>query len=324
MSKTKLTTTICNGRSHVELTYFEAYRYCTLLSVFYVASLYCLVPPKIRQLHNRDDPIQIQWRGFATSIVSIISIASYGAMFCEPLTAESGIVHPVNWSLDFRSTFVATCGVVFHVSILYFGVYLRAVLLVYDAIRKQNGNVSPSNLLYYLIVWYVNPIYESIIQNNNMKRWIVLRNLLIAPITEEIVFRSCMVSALISTGMAASKVCLVAPLFFGVAHLHHAVLKLHQGQPLVSVVLMTFFQFLYTSLFGAYVSYSYQRSASIIAIVVCHSMCNALGIPDISFLQQNSILYPQRVIVLASLILGFVGFIVCMAFFNLPPLAFAT
>jgi prenyl protein peptidase len=324
MSKSSLTTTICNGRNHVELTYFEAYSYCTLLSVSYVASLYCLVPPKVRQLQNRDDPIQIQWRGFATSIVCIISLASYGTMFCEPFTVESGFVHLMNWNFDFRYTLTAICGVVFHVSILYFGVYLRCVLLVYEAIRKQNGKVSLSKLSYLLFLWYINPIYDSIVHNNNMKRWIVLRNLLIAPMTEEIVFRSCMVSALTSTGMTSSNVCLVAPLFFGFAHLHHAILKLHQCNPIVSVALTTLFQFLYTSIFGAYVSYVYQRSTSLVTIVVCHSMCNGLGIPDLSFLHRNSSLYPRRLILLASLMFGFAGFIVCMAFFDLPTLAFAT
>ena len=320
MIELPLTTAICNGRKHAELTYFEAFIYCMLLSVFYVASLYCLIPPKIRRVRNRDDPKQIQWRGFATSTVCIISVVSYGPMFCEPVTAASEIVPPIG--VHFRSTITATCGVVFHMSILYFGVFVHVILRIYETLKKEDGKVTPKKLLSYLYLWHINPIYESIIQNIKMKRWIVLRNLVIAPITEEIVFRSCMVPVLMSTGMTVSYVCFVAPLFFGFAHLHHAAMKIHQGNPLASVVLTTFFQFLYTTLFGAYVAYAYQRSASTIAIVLCHSLCNFLGIPDVSFLQTSSSLYRSRVILLVSLILGFVGFIVCMTFYNLPPLIF--
>ena len=319
MLLSSLTATICNGRNHIDLTYFEAYSYCTLLAVSYVASLYCLVPQKVRQLQNRDDPIQIRWRGFATSIVCLIAFASYQFIFCEPLIAGSGIRFPFNWRAILGSTITATSCAILHTSMLYFGVYIRLVLLVYETLRKQDGTVLPSKLLFSLYAWYINPVYESIVHNLNLKRWIVLRNLVIAPITEEIVFRSCMVPVLHSTGMSASNVCFIAPLFFGFAHVHHAVVKLRQGNAFGSVVLLTIFQFVYTSLFGAYASYTYQRSASLAAVVLSHSMCNALGIPDVSFFETKSSLYPYRIILLISLILGFVSFVLCLPFLYISP-----
>ena len=320
MSDFLLASIICNGRNHVEVTQFEAYRYCTILAVAYVASLYCLVPPKIRRLHNRDDPIQIQWRGFATAIVCVISYMSYRILFCESfVVAEMG--HPTKWTVPLQSTLWVTCGVIVHTSMLYFGEYVRLVLLVYEYIQKQDGKVRLSKLLYHTYLWYINPIYESIFFNVNMKRWIVLRNLVIAPITEEIVFRVCMVSVLHSTGMETSRVCFVAPLFFGFAHVHHAALKLSRGNALVSVVLTTTFQFTYTSIFGAYASYIYQRSASLVAVVLCHSMCNALGFPDFSFIQPNSSLYRHRMILLTTITFSLVGFILCMVLLELPPRA---
>jgi prenyl protein peptidase len=129
-----------------------------------------------------------------------------------------------------------------------------------------------------------------------------------------------MVPLLLSTGMAASNVCFVAPLFFGFAHVHHAVQKLHQGNDFVAVVLVTTFQFVYTTLFGAYASYTYQRSASLPAVVLIHSMCNAFGIPDLSFLEPSSSVYPYRMILLACLLFGIVSFALFMALLILPPL----
>jgi membrane protease YdiL (CAAX protease family) len=314
-----LLTSVCNGRNHIELTYFEAYSYCTLLAISYVASLYCLVPRTIRKIQNRDDPIQIQWRGFATSVICLISVASYRSIFCEPFAAASELGLSKNWMFDLSSILAATFGAILHTSILYFGVYTRMVLVVYESIREQDGNVLPLKLLRKLYLWYIFPLYESLVHNVNMKRWTILRNLVIAPINEEMVFRSCMVPVLLSTGMTASNVSFISPLFFGFAHVHHAVLKFRQGHDFVTIALFTTFQFVYTSLFGAYASYTYQRSSSLAAVVLSHAMCNALGIPDLSFLAPDSSLYTHRVTLLISLTLGIAGFSVCMLLFNLPP-----
>jgi prenyl protein peptidase len=320
MSKSLLTS-VCNGRNHVELTYFEAYSYCTLLAVSYVASLYCLVPQNVRLIQNRDDPTQIKWRGFATLVVCFISVISYRFLFCEPSTtaSETPLAVSKSWTSDLASTLTVTFCVVLHTSILYFGVLTRQVLIVYESIRKRDRKVSPSTLLYQLYLWYFYPFYESIAYNINEKRWIILRNLVIAPVTEEIVFRSCMVPVLFSTGMAASTISFIAPLFFGFAHVHHAVSKLRQGNDFVSTVSMTAFQFLYSSIFGAYASYTYQRSASLAAVVLCHSMCNTLGIPDLSFVQPTSSLYRYKRTLLTSLILGITGFVLSMMIFSFPP-----
>lgn len=55
--------------------------------------------------------------------------------------------------------------------------------------------------------------------------WAGVRNYVVAPITEEIVFRACVLAAyLLSPQLASSRagLVLITPLNFGVAHLHHA------------------------------------------------------------------------------------------------------
>ncbi|NWI13012.1 FACE2 protease, partial [Crypturellus soui] len=54
-------------------------------------------------------------------------------------------------------------------------------------------------------------------------RW--LRNQVVAPLTEELVFRGCMVPVLLPcTG--AARALLAGPLFFGLAHFHHVIEQL--------------------------------------------------------------------------------------------------
>jgi len=107
---------------------------------------------------------------------------------------------------------------------------------------------------------------------DEQRRWVAFRNLVVAPLTEEIVFRGCIVSALSeSTDLSPTSVALAAPLFFGSAHLHHAALRLRNNEPIGVVAIGTAFQFAYTSLFGSYASYAYLRTKSIAAVVVSHA-----------------------------------------------------
>jgi prenyl protein peptidase len=315
MSTITSTTTICNGRHHVELSRLQAYGYCSLLAVTYVASLYGLVPQKVRQLH-RNDPNQIQFRTFATSIVCMAAMMSYRSLLCESQADLFDVTFAKTWWSDIAATFVATSIVLCHISVLYLGVFTRYFLLAYEYNKTRHGKILPSQLLNHLYQCHINPIWNSVVDDVDGERWIVLRNLVIAPISEEIVFRSCMVPVLGSTGMKLSNVCLVAPLFFGFAHVHHATLKLHDGNDFNAVVLMTTFQFVYTSIFGAYASYVYARTNSLVAAIFCHSLCNAIGLPDVTFLQRCSNIYPHRILLISSLAVGVLGFVAGLQVFG--------
>lgn len=53
----------------------------------------------------------------------------------------------------------------------------------------------------------------------DMRSWVGWRNCIVAPLTEEIVFRGCMIPGEILAGWGLGKVVLVTPLFFGVGRL---------------------------------------------------------------------------------------------------------
>lgn len=108
------------------------------------------------------------------------------------------------------------------------------------------------------------------------------RNLVVAPLTEEFVFRACMVPLLALEGVPSLTIVLVTPLFFGAAHLHHLLdLTRHQRVPLRRAVLQVVFQFAYTTLFGWIATFLFLRTGHLAAPVVAHVFCNWAGFPPV-------------------------------------------
>ncbi|XP_069865886.1 CAAX prenyl protease 2 isoform X5 [Dipodomys merriami] len=129
-------------------------------------------------------------------------------------------------------------------------------------------------------------------------RW--LRNQVIAPLTEELVFRACMLPMLAPcTGLGPAV--FTCPLFFGVAHFHHIIEQLRFRQSSVgSIFLSAAFQFSYTAVFGAYTAFLFIRTGHLIGPVLCHSFCNYMGFPAVCAALEH----PQRRPLLAGYALG--------------------
>lgn len=144
---------------------------------------------------------------------------------------------------------------------------------------------------------------------NATLRWIHLRNLLFAPFAEEVIFRACILPPLLSAGFSPSKASWIAPLFFGVAHLHHFYIQRHSCE-WNALIMGLALQWGYTTLFGAYVSHVLVRTGSLWAVVVIHSFCNYMGLPQLQFLSRRSVLYDYRWIIGAAYSIGIVLFLV--------------
>ncbi|VEU23513.1 DEKNAAC104556 [Brettanomyces naardenensis] len=109
------------------------------------------------------------------------------------------------------------------------------------------------------------------------------RDLIFAPVTEEIIFTS------ISTGLfiplieedpsIEEKVVALTPLLFGVSHLHHGVELLKQGHALAPVLITIIFQLIYTTFFGILTNLIFLNSRSIWCCIAAHSFCNFFGVP---------------------------------------------
>ena len=91
-------------------------------------------------------------------------------------------------------------------------------------------------------------------------RTIYLRNLVVGPLSEELVFRACLVPLLLSADFSLAFAVGISPLFFGLAHLHHLHRRVtHDHVPFASALATSLFQLAYTTLFGAYAVTSFLR-----------------------------------------------------------------
>lgn len=80
-----------------------------------------------------------------------------------------------------------------------------------------------------------------------------------------------------------TKTIFLSPLVFGLAHVHH-LYEFRITHPTVSLpmaLLRSVFQLGYTTLFGAYATFLYLRTGSLLAVVVVHMLCNTMGLPRV-------------------------------------------
>ncbi|XP_075343438.1 CAAX prenyl protease 2-like [Odontesthes bonariensis] len=135
-----------------------------------------------------------------------------------------------------------------------------------------------------------------------------LRNQLVAPVTEELVFRGAMLPMLVPcTGPTAAV--FTAPLFFGVAHFHHIIEQRRLGKDSMSIILLVAgMQFLYTTVFGAFTAFVFLRTGHVVGPVLCHSFCNSQGLPDLS----SALHHPQHSALLFSYLMGVLLFLLLL------------
>jgi membrane protease YdiL (CAAX protease family) len=324
-----------NSRGNsLDISFGRAFVYSSIVSTSFVGSLFVLVPRRIRAL-DRNDVRQIKWRAAATMVASLgalalypfmIGVSSYGGVDGERSIRmrrsgnddERSRVRTLSTSINLviRATATACAQVIAHVALLYLGPLVKSVLQVQEYLKHRDDSLMHMTFwkVYYRL--YLQPTVRSLLRPYSAsERWVILRSLVLAPLVEEIVFRGCIVSALSATHMKEAHAVVLAPLFFGTAHIHHAVTKLSQGESLVNVLGETAAQFTYTSLFGMYASLAYLRTRSILAIAAGHAFCNAMSLPDLTFRRQGSLLYARRQELLGAHVAGFVGFALGMNLF---------
>ena len=112
---------------------------------------------------------------------------------------------------------------------------------------------------------------------------VIFRNVVFAPLSEELVFRSILIPSLytvlacpsstvsnsgeLSTAGISLFVARISPIWFGIAHLHHLAERLREGQALLSTLLTTLLQLTYTSIFGYISALLFMRTGSVFSSV---------------------------------------------------------
>ncbi|KAL5251221.1 hypothetical protein ACHWQZ_G016805 [Mnemiopsis leidyi] len=115
---------------------------------------------------------------------------------------------------------------------------------------------------------------------------VLIRNLVVAPVAEEIVFRGCL-APLLFKPLGWTATVLILPLFFGVAHIHHGLELYRRGNPFLEVLATVLIQTAFTSAFGAYSTLIFLTTGSVYGPIVCHAFCNSMGCPDLSSISQT-------------------------------------
>ncbi|EDW18353.1 CAAX prenyl protease 2 [Drosophila mojavensis] len=260
---------------------------CIVLAIIYVGSLYVWSTK-----HNRDHPTTIKRRFASVSCVMVIA-PLFVYYFSSPQLLE-------------REPFLKLIG--FRLEGLWQAVlipYLLTALLFLGPIFVNMQNESFSS---YFNIDYWRGSCSNII-------WI--RNLVMAPLSEEFVFRACMMPLILQSYPPITAV-FITPLFFGVAHLHHIAERLSMGMELSTALLIGVFQFTYTTLFGFYSAYLFARTGHFVAPLLAHALCNHMGLPDVQDLWQQNLW--RRVFAIVLYVVGLVGWIFLLPIATEPSL----
>ncbi|CAN9501486.1 unnamed protein product [Ophioblennius macclurei] len=258
---------------------------CLLLACFYVGSLYVWKGDL-----PRDHPSVIKRRCVSVLMVAALSPAVVKTwMHCTEVRVDFSVLELMG--IRMKGLIPALILPLFLTLVFYLGP------LVHSALDHPDGFTGDLQSALDVASWRL-CVRDA--------AW--LRNQVVAPLTEELVFRGAMLPMLVPcTGPTAAV--FTAPLLFGVAHLHHIIEQKRLGKDSMHVILLVSgMQFLYTSVFGAFASFIFMRTGHVAAPVLCHAFCNSQGLPDISAAQQH----PQRSLLLSLYLLGGLMFLVLL------------
>ena len=85
------------------------------------------------------------------------------------------------------------------------------------------------------------------------------------------------------SGCSLNGVIFLSPMVFGLAHIHHfyEFRITHPETPLIAAITRSVLQLTYTTLFGAYATFLFLRTGSLLSVIAVHTLCNSMGLPRI-------------------------------------------
>jgi prenyl protein peptidase len=234
----------------------------SLLSCFCIALLFVLVLNFVSGPDARNLPQIVRVRILAAILVSILITLCLFVAFGVSLE-DLGVKREGNTI----SAIVSLCSVI----LLYLGP------LVQPFFKERGRKV------------LIRHLWNEYTQDEFVERWdLAVRNLVVAPITEEWVFRSCMLSLLLPV-MRPWKAVVVSPMLFGLCHLHHIFEWFRSPVvPFKHVCLQVLFQVCYTFVFGTYAAYLFVLTGRIAGPIAVHVFCNFFGFPPIQEISQST------------------------------------
>ncbi len=130
------------------------------------------------------------------------------------------------------------------------------------------------------------------------------RALLLAPLTEEWVYRACAVPLWRAAGAGHGAAVAASCACFAVVHLHHYWELVRGGMPPAAATRALALQVAYTAAFAAIAAHAFQLSGSYLGVVAAHALANAMGLPSVAWLSQGHSLHGARAALGAALLGG--------------------
>ncbi|XP_076912030.1 CAAX prenyl protease 2-like [Bidens hawaiensis] len=246
---------------------------CILMTILYVAILYS--PTLILRLPPPSSFKTFMIRRFICAGISTV-VSLIACAFILPikrwnmsqLFSAYGIRQHHTWEVV-----VFPLGLT---SLMYTGSFILKVLSIWSSWAERGDHrmdISFHGLksaIQNLSNWMLSLVY-------NISVW---RIYIVAPLTEELVFRACMISLLLCGGFKPYSVILLSPVLFSLAHLNHLLeFYMQQDTSLLRASMIVGFQLGYTVIFGSYASFLFVRTGHIAAPLVSHMFCNIMGLP---------------------------------------------
>ncbi|XP_044507443.1 CAAX prenyl protease 2 [Mangifera indica] len=248
---------------------------CIFLTLLYVAILYA--PTLILRLPPPSSRTNFLIRRFICAAISSI-LSLFFSSFILPIRSGEALDIFSVYGIRADHIWQAVGFPLLLTSLMYAGsLVLKCVLLV----NSWKTDFDNSELLSLDCIRSLPKTFLSHLSSiaSNVGVW---RNFVVAPLTEELVFRACMIPLLLCGGFKIYTVIFLCPVFFSLAHLNH-LLEIYSSQncSLLIAFRIVALQLGYTVVFGWYASFLFVRTGHLVAPLVAHVFCNFMGLPVI-------------------------------------------
>ena len=265
------------------LTCQAAVIWCVFAGAAYVASLYVWWSDRGR---NPDtDPLVARHRMLSALLSTAVLLLLLCALTARYGLAAGGLLSFIGADLD-KTTLKACVAAAALVLVLYLGPLSLILSEGHILVPKTPGGPRlPCYVVRYFSLNFIKVLPrllgEAVVTTDF---W---RCIVVGPVTEELVYRACMCPVLRAAGCSRLVCCVVPPLCFGMAHVHHFA-KNARRDGVAEAAYTALLQIAYTTLFGMFSSFVFLRTGQVAAPIVAHALCNSLGLPDFTLLFERT------------------------------------
>ncbi|KAK4833482.1 hypothetical protein QYF36_005717 [Acer negundo] len=246
---------------------------CVFLTLFYVAILYA--PTLILRLPPPSSLKNFLIRRFVCAAISSVVSLLFTALILPIRSEETSSLVGV-YGIRSDHMWQAVVFPLSLTSLMYAGsLVLKSMLLLKSWKKNMNdgGGVS-SDFIKSALQTFLDYMIS---MASDVMAW---RNYVVAPLTEELVFRACMIPLLLCGGFKIYTVIFLCPVFFSLAHLNHLMEMYNcQNYSLLKASMAVGLQLGYTVVFGWYASFLFVRTGNLVSPLVAHIFCNFMGLP---------------------------------------------